>query len=196
MLRLHKITLSCFNFTTILVYSCAERQVRSAHRALIEKTLVILSLTGGARVGHTQSDELTDVSVLVSLQLRPETKQKFSKDSQKYPAKSIRLWMFLTVVVILKSHGIGLLTAGTVIVLSTPQSFTPLTSLGTNYFIYWHSDSSQNQHRNTHWQQFWCAQTVCGSLQVKTTVWVLCRILLHLLSITAAPWMIQQCFCG
>ena len=42
--------------------------------ALIEETLVILSLAGGTRVGHSQSDELTDVPVLVSLQLRPGTK--------------------------------------------------------------------------------------------------------------------------
>lgn len=47
--------------------------------ALIEESLVVLGLIAGSRVGHTQSDELTDVPVLVSLQLRPATENKEQK---------------------------------------------------------------------------------------------------------------------
>lgn len=44
--------------------------------ALIEESLVILRLAGGTRVGLAQSDELTDVPVLISLQLRPGTRKE------------------------------------------------------------------------------------------------------------------------
>lgn len=44
--------------------------------ALIEESLVVLRLAGGTRVGLAQSDELTDVPVLISLQLRPGTRKE------------------------------------------------------------------------------------------------------------------------
>lgn len=37
--------------------------------ALVKESLVILDFTGAPWVGHTQSNELADVPVLVSLQL-------------------------------------------------------------------------------------------------------------------------------
>lgn len=43
----------------------------ACYLALIEKPLVVLNITGGAGIWLTQSNELTDVSVLISLQLRP-----------------------------------------------------------------------------------------------------------------------------
>lgn len=46
--------------------------------ALIEESLVVLGLTRGTRVGYAQSDDLTDVPVLVSLQLRPGTENKMN----------------------------------------------------------------------------------------------------------------------
>lgn len=55
---------------------CSVGGMTCSHLALIEKSLVVLSVAGGARVGHAQSDELADVPVLVPLQLRPVAERK------------------------------------------------------------------------------------------------------------------------
>lgn len=51
--------------------------------ALIEEPLVVLHLAGGTRVGLAQSDELADVPVLVSLQLRPGTKKRIQQEPKR-----------------------------------------------------------------------------------------------------------------
>ena len=57
----------------------------STNPAVVEQPLVILGLAGGAGVGHTQRDELTDVSVLVSLQLGPGHQTHTFKFKKKTP---------------------------------------------------------------------------------------------------------------
>lgn len=74
------------NTNQLRLHRCSKVAMIYPNLALIEESLVILGLTGGARVGHAQSDELADIPVLVSLQLGPGAREqclKFSKDSQQ-----------------------------------------------------------------------------------------------------------------
>lgn len=64
--------------------------------------------------------------------------------------------------------------------MSSPLNFNSSTPPGTRNSINWQPDTS-------HTNVISHAQTVCGSLQTRTTAWVLCWILLRLFSITAGP---------
>ena len=51
----------------------------SVYLGLVEEPLVILNFIGSPRVGHTKSNDFTDVSIFISLQFRPVLKYHGAK---------------------------------------------------------------------------------------------------------------------